>query len=116
MSVNRSSRYAVQSEFWVFREKNLKLWSIYCGRMSVKTESTWAVIQIVLWNIVNNFYSEQMCKLLLNNVLMSDKNKLKVVQKYLEVKFMLKEAVAGSPRTRRNNYNTGVFLWICQIF
>lgn len=39
-----------------------------------------------------------------------DKNKLKVVQKYLEVTFLLKEAVVGSPRTRRNNYNTGVFL------
>ena len=29
MSVYRSSRYAVQNEFWIFREKNLKLWSIY---------------------------------------------------------------------------------------
>ena len=29
MSNYHSSRYAVQNEFWIFREKNLKLWSIY---------------------------------------------------------------------------------------
>ena len=43
---------------------------------------------------------------------------LKVVQKYLEVKFMQKEAVAvaRSPRAMPNNYSIGGFLWTFGVF